>query len=207
VTTDVAAAAALTLYLAGLVVAFGARSCIHRRRTGSTGFRGLSGAPGSAEWWGATLFAAALVLGAAGPALVLTGTTTPIAMPPAVQWAGLAVAIAGFAGVLAAQAGMGSSWRIGVDTTERTGLVTSGMFAVVRNPIFTAMLTALLGLTLLVPTGVTAAALVCLLLAVEIQVRLVEEPYLIHAHGYAYASYSERVGRFLPGLGRLTHNR
>ena len=143
-TTDVAAAAALTLYLAGLVVAFGARSCIHRRRTGSTGFRGLSGAPGSAEWWGATLFAAALVLGAAGPALVLTGTTTPIAMPPAVQWAGLAVAIAGFAGVLAAQAGMGSSWRIGVDTTERTGLVTSGMFAVVRNPIFTAMLTALL---------------------------------------------------------------
>ena len=69
------------------------------------------------------------------------------------------------------------------------------------------MLTALLGLALLVPTGMTAAALVCLLLAVEIQVRLVEEPYLIRIHGYAYAGYSERVGRFLPGLGRLTHNR
>ncbi|PYG00281.1 hypothetical protein SAMN05216184_104223 [Georgenia satyanarayanai] len=53
----------------------------------------------------------------------------------------------------------------------------------------------------------TAAALLCLLLAVEIQVRLVEEPYLIRAHGHAYASYSERVGRFLPGLGRLTHDR
>ncbi|PYG00280.1 Phospholipid methyltransferase [Georgenia satyanarayanai] len=63
------------------------------------------------------------------------------------------MAIAGFAGVLAAQAAMGSSWRTGVDPTERTGLVTSGMFAVVRNPIFTAMLTALLGLTLLVPTA------------------------------------------------------
>lgn len=206
-TTDAAAATALTLYLAGLLAAFGARSWIHRRRTGSTGFRGLSGAPGSAEWWGVVLFAAALMLGAAGPALVLTGTMAPIPLPAGVQWAGLALAIAGFAGVLAAQAGMGASWRIGVDTTERTGLVTSGIFAVVRNPIFTAMLTALLGLTLLVPTAVTAAALVCLLLAVEIQVRLVEEPYLIRTHGYAYESYSERVGRFLPGLGRLTHNR
>jgi len=36
--------------------------------------------------------------------------------------------------------------------------------------------------------AVTAAALVCLLLAVEIQVRLVEEPYLIRPHGHAYAS-------------------
>src|SRR5690625_89830 len=143
---ETAAAAALTLFLAGLVAAFGARSWIHRRRTGSTGFRGLSGAPGSAEWWGGIFFAAALVLGAAGPALALTGATAPIALPAGVQWAGLAVAIAGFVGVLAAQAGMGASWRIGVDTTERTGLVTSGMFAVVRNPIFTAMLTALLGL-------------------------------------------------------------
>lgn len=44
-TAETAAAAALTLYLAGLVAAFGARSWIHRRRTGSTGFRGLSGAP------------------------------------------------------------------------------------------------------------------------------------------------------------------
>ncbi|MEE6289314.1 isoprenylcysteine carboxylmethyltransferase family protein [Georgenia sp. MJ173] len=206
-TTDAAAATALTLYLAGLVAAFGARSWIHRRRTGSTGFRGLSGAPGSAESWGGTLFTAALALGAAGPALVLTGTTAPITLPPAILWAGFALAIAGFAGVLAAQAGMGASWRIGVDTTERTGLVTSGMFAVVRNPIFTAMLTALLGVTLLVPTAVTATALVCLLLAVEIQVRLVEEPYLIRTHGHAYASYSGRVGRFLPGLGQLTRNR
>jgi len=205
-TAETAAAAALTLLLAGLVAAFGARSWIHRRRTGSTGFRGLSGAPGSAEWWGGIFFAAALVLGAAGPALALTGATAPIALPAGVQWAGLAVAIAGFVGVLAAQAGMGASWRIGVDTTERTGLVTSGMFAVVRNPIFTAMLTALLGLALLVTTAVTVAALVCLLLAVEIQVRLVEEveePYLLRTHGPAYARYAQRVGRFLPGLGTL----
>jgi protein-S-isoprenylcysteine O-methyltransferase Ste14 len=37
-------------------------------------------------------------------------------------------------------ASMGASWRIGVDPSERTDLVTGGAFALVRNPIFSAML-------------------------------------------------------------------
>ncbi|MGQ1797409.1 methyltransferase family protein [Kocuria oceani] len=98
---------------------------------------------------------------------------------------------------------MGASWRVGVDASERTELVTTGAFAVVRNPIFTAMLTTLVGLTLLVPTMVSAAALLCLLVAVELQVRLVEEPYLLRTHRQAYTSYAAHVGRFVPGLGRL----
>lgn len=203
-TMDTAAAvAALTLYIAGLVTAFGVRSWIHYRRTGTTGFRALTGGTGPAERWGGILFAAAVVLGAAAPTLVLTGTTAPMDLPEGIRWFGLAVAIVGFVGVLAAQTGMGASWRIGVDANEHTGLVTSGAFAVVRNPIFTAMLIALLGLALLVPTAVSAAAFLVLLLAVEIQVRLVEEPYLHSTHGHAYVSYTQRVGRFLPGLGRL----
>jgi protein-S-isoprenylcysteine O-methyltransferase Ste14 len=201
--TEVAPALALGLYLAGLVAAFGVRSWIHRRRTGSSGFRGVSGAPGSPEWWGGALFAAALVLGAAGPVLALTGTVTAPRLPQVFPWVGLIVTVVGFLGVLAAQAGMGASWRVGVDATERTELVTTGAFAVVRNPIFTAMLTTLAGLTLLVPTMVSAAAWLCLLVAVELQVRFVEEPYLLLTHRQAYASYAARVGRFLPGLGRL----
>jgi hypothetical protein len=39
-----------------------------------------------------------------------------------------------------AQFAMAESWRIGVDPNERTPLVTTGAFAMVRNPIFTAML-------------------------------------------------------------------
>ena len=198
-----AATLALSLYLAGLAVAFGARSWIHRRRTGSTGFRGLSGAPGSAEWWGGILFAIALVLGAAGPVLALTGAVAAPRLPAAFTWAGAFITIVGFFGVLAAQAGMGASWRVGVDATERTELVTTGAFAVVRNPIFTAMLTTMAGLALLVPTAVSAAALLCLLVAVELQVRLVEEPYLLRTHRQVYASYAAATGRFVPGLGRL----
>ncbi len=116
---------------------------------------------------------------------------------------GLVVAIAGFVGVFAAQTGMGTSWRIGVEETARTDLVVDGLFAVVRNPIFTAMVTVQAGLTLMVPTWLSGAAVACLIVAVELQVRLIEEPYLLQIHGTAYRDYATATGRFLPGIGRL----
>ena len=49
-----------------------------------------------------------------------------------------------------------TGWRIGVDRRERTDLVTTGVFAHVRNPIVTAMVVAQLGIVLLVPTWISA---------------------------------------------------
>ncbi|GAA4289098.1 isoprenylcysteine carboxylmethyltransferase family protein [Georgenia daeguensis] len=199
-----AAGLALGLYGAGLVIMFGFRSWAHRRRTGSSGFRGLSGPSGSCEWWGGVLFAAALALGALSPVLALSGVVGVYAWTPGwLSWVGLLAVIAAIAGVLIAQSGMGASWRIGVDADERTDLVTTGPFAKVRNPIFSAMITALLGMTLMVPSVLTVAALLALVVAVELQVRFVEEPYLVRVHGMAYLSYARTVGRFVPGLGRL----
>jgi len=42
--------AALALFAAFAVLGFGWRSWVQRRRTGSTGFNGISGHPGSVEW-------------------------------------------------------------------------------------------------------------------------------------------------------------
>ena len=131
-------AVALVLYVVALVVLFGVRSWVQHRRTGSTGFRGISGTPREAGWWGGVLFIAAIALGLAGPLLAVTGTV-PADPHPAVAAVGLVVALTGFAATLAGQTGMGASWRIGVDEAERTDLVTTGVFAHVRNPIFTAM--------------------------------------------------------------------
>ena len=52
--------------------------------------------------------------------------------------------------------------------------------------------------------GAAAAALL-LVVGIQLQVRLVEEPYLSRVHGVRYQAYAARAGRFLPGLGRLTH--
>lgn len=200
------AALALALYVLYLALAFGLRTLIQLRRTGSTGFHGLGGRPGSAEWLAGVGFTLALLLGAAAPVLALLDLVEPVAAldSTAVHAAGLALALAGIGATFYAQVAMGTSWRIGVDESERTELVTAGPFATVRNPIFAAMLPTGLGLTLLVPSWVAFAGFVGLAIALELQVRVVEEPYLRRAHGEAYAAYAARVGRFFPGLGRLS---
>src|SRR5687768_9683014 len=95
---------ALALYLAGLVLAFGVRTWVQIRRTGTSGFRGISGRPGSLAWWGGVLFPAAVLLGLAAPVLALAGTTPPmLAAHPAVAAAGVALGVAGLVVVLLAQ--------------------------------------------------------------------------------------------------------
>lgn len=192
---------ALALYALYLALALGLRLALHRRRTGSSGFRGISGRPGSAEWIGGVLFVLGWAVGIAGCLF------DPIAAldTAAVQVAGLFLYGAGLAGTLVAQEAMRSSFRIGVDETERTALVTDGPFALVRNPIYSAMLPALLGLALLAGSAVALAGFVLILVALELQTRLVEEPYLLRVHGREYSRYAARVGRFVPGLGRLAH--
>ncbi|MFE0592299.1 methyltransferase family protein [Micromonospora echinospora] len=195
---------ALLLYLLGLLLAFGWRTLTQWRSTGDTGLRLDAGPPGTLRWWAKLLFVAALLLGFAGPVAALAGLSSLSGLDHrALHVVGLLLAVAGIVAALAAQLAMGSSWRIGVDPTERTSLVTGGPFALARNPIFTAMAATTLGLALMVPNAVALAAWLVLVLALQLQVRAVEEPYLTSVHGADYARYAARVGRFLPGLGRI----
>jgi protein-S-isoprenylcysteine O-methyltransferase Ste14 len=196
---------ALGCYAVYLALAFVLRSVIQLRRTGSTGFKGVSGHPLSLEWWAGILFGVALVIGVLAPVLDVTDVLAPIGAVdgPGAHALGLVLFGLGLAATLYAQLAMGESWRVGVDESERTDLVTGGPFAVVRNPIFAAMIPTSLGLALMVPNVVALAGFAALLLALEIQVRLVEEPYLRRVHGQAYASYAARTGRFAPNVGRM----
>lgn len=196
--------AALLLFVAYLAIGFGVRTWVQWRRTGDTGFRGISGRPGSPEWWAGVLFVLALAAGFMGPVAAMAGLApvTPLTMP-LVQTAGVLLAIAGIVATFLTQVDMGTSWRIGVDAAERTELVTTGAFARVRNPIFTAMAATGLGLALMVPNVVALAGAALLLVALELQVRVVEEPYLHTTHGTVYAVYAARTGRFIPGVGRV----
>lgn len=193
---------ALGLEVVFFALAFGWRSWVQWRRTGATGFiRPRRGAP-PAELAGSIGFVVALALLVAAPVADVVGLSRLGFLDTA--WAaaaGFVLATAGVVLTLVAQVAMGDSWRIGVDAAERTELVTSGVFSLVRNPIFTAMLIATTGLVFLVPNLVAVAALVVLTVALEVQVRFVEEPYLSVAHGIAYDDYRRSAGRFLPGVG------
>ena len=122
--------------------------------------------------------------------------------PVVVTLAGWAVFGAGLATAVAAQAHMGRSWRIGIDRAP-TDLVTSGFFRFVRNPIYTGMVAMTLGVTMAAPSVFTLGGCVTTAAAVAVQARL-EERHLLGIHGRTYRAYAARVGRFLPGFGRLT---
>jgi protein-S-isoprenylcysteine O-methyltransferase Ste14 len=195
---------ALALLVLYGVVALGARMVLHRRRTGSSGFIGAGEAP--VERVVAVLFVASFALLVAAPILDLAGALDPIgALDGSVGHAiGGLLAVTGIAAVALAQGAMGKSWRIGVDPAERTGLVTGGPFFLARNPIYTAMIATFAGIALLVPSIAALAGLIALIAALELQTRVVEEPYLLGVHGDEYAHYAGRIGRFVPWVGRLS---
>lgn len=199
------AAAALVLYGVSLAITFGVRVVLQLRRTGSTGLHGLPPGAGPWEWIAGGMFIAGLLMGGAAPILALLGILDPIPALDGVvgNTIGLVLAVGGIALTFGAQLAMGDSWRVGVDPEERTELVTDGPFKLVRNPIYSAMLPTVFGLVLMVPSALAVAAIVTLFVGLELQVRLVEEPYLLQVHGDVYASYSARVGRFVPRLGLL----
>lgn len=196
---------ALALYFA---LAFGWRSWVQWRRTGSTGFRGISGSVGSAEWTGGLLFVVALVAAPLAASADLLQWLPRLAALDHdwIRGLGMVMALLGTSGTLWSQMAMGTSWRIGVDDDERTQLVAGGPFRWVRNPIFTSMACGLTGIALLTPNVLAFTACVALILALQLQVRWVEEPYLTRAHGEAYLAYARRTGRFLPFVGLWRNN-
>jgi protein-S-isoprenylcysteine O-methyltransferase Ste14 len=181
------------------------RTALQWWRTGSGGVRGFSGAVGSLEWNAGLLVSLGLAAGAISPVATLRawpGGTLLFSSDP-IHWAGAVLICVGILGALVAQLAMGDSWRIGVDEKEVTDLVTHGVFAWVRNPIFSFILISGAGLLALVPNLFSILAFALTVSGIEIQVRAVEEPYLERTHGPAYRVYASRVGRLLPGFGRL----
>lgn len=196
---------AIWMLIAFGVLTIGVRVAVQVRRTGRTGLIGLRRDAGAADWLSGVLFIGGMAMGVASVILVLQDSLDPIDSLDvgAVHGIGIALAAAGGLAVFAAQLGMGESWRIGVSDEERTDLVTGGWFSVCRNPIYTSMIAGWLGFALIVPTWLGFAAVVVIALGLELQVRAVEEPYLLRTHHDEYGRYASRVGRFVPGVGRL----
>lgn len=197
------AIAALALFAALMLVIGAVRRRIQLGRTGDSGNRRTLRPDGSLEWWAlAVADLGYLMVGFGAPIVDLAGLPQ-LVDNRVVHGLGVVLAVLGIVLTFAAQLSLGQSWRIGVDEAERTALVTSGAFRVVRNPIFAALILVFLGLTLMVPNLVSIAGLLVTVTGIELQVRLIEEPYLTRIHGRAYTDYATRVGRFLPALGRL----
>jgi len=193
-----------------MLIGFGAltffgRVAIQLRQTGDTGLIGLRPDAGPADWLSGILFIGGMAMAVTSVVLVLQDSlgTIDAIDTTALNVLGIVLASAGGLAVFGAQVGMGASWRIGVRDDQDTDLITRGWFSLVRNPIYTAMIVGWTGFALIVPTWLGIAAVAVIALGLELQVRAVEEPYLVRAHGEEYRAYAARVGRFVPGIGRF----
>ena len=172
-------------------VVFAVRGALHTRRTGESPFRGGAGIAGPAA---IAVWVLVVLAGPIGDALGLgrLWRNAPLGV------VGALVAGAAIVGSVWASVAMGRWWRIGVDPTEHTDLVVAGPFRFVRNPIYVAMLAFAAGLTLMIPNVLSVALSVLAAAAMNLHVRLVEEPHLERQHPIAYPRYRRATGRFVP---------
>jgi protein-S-isoprenylcysteine O-methyltransferase Ste14 len=194
----------LVLEISFLVLAVGGRAWLQRRWTGSSGITIRQAAVTPAERAVKLLLLLTVVGLGVTTALALDDGAAPGQWhaPDAVRAAGLALAVLGIAGTLWAQVAMGTDWRIGMDHETPTNLVTDGPFRWVRNPIYTAMVVFVAGIALALPSVLTALLVLATAAEVQLQVRRVEEPFLLERHDRDFATWAARAGRFLPGIGR-----
>ena len=99
----------------------------------------------------------------------------PYLQLPGIQYTGFIMVHLSLAWIVIAQRQMNRSWRIGIDEKNKTALVTHGLFAVSRNPVFLGMIISTLGIFLLLPNAVTFFITICTYIVIQIQIRLEEE--------------------------------
>ena len=130
------------------------------------------------------------------------GPLSVVDVHPARGYVGIALMVLATSLIVTSQAELGRNWRMCIDE-NRTDLVTSGLYQYVRNPIYTGTILLLLGVLTLAPGPWAVLLLVFGTYNVALQARL-EEAHLVKLHGDTYLAYATKVGRFLPGVGRVS---
>jgi protein-S-isoprenylcysteine O-methyltransferase Ste14 len=92
---------------------------------------------------------------------------------------------------------MGRSWSLAVVPDRDTSLVQTGIFGLVRHPIYGLSIALMLCSVVVVPT-VLMAGIALVHVAVLILKARSEEQHLLIAHGQSYLDYTRRTGRFFP---------
>jgi protein-S-isoprenylcysteine O-methyltransferase Ste14 len=94
---------------------------------------------------------------------------------------------------------LGKSWRLAVDQEEKTMLVTSGPYAVVRHPIYALQALLIIGSWMVLPTPFLLLAALVLGCCYVVKAAD-EERHLLKMHKEDYVRYCDKVGCFLPRL-------
>ena len=112
------------------------------------------------------------------------------------RWAGVVVCFIGLLGFYLSLRAFGDSFRVGIDDKNPDKLVTTGIFAISRNPIYVSFAFFFLGIFLVMPTLIFMLIFLFAVLLFHRQV-LREEKFLKSYYGKDYVRYCQRVPRYL----------
>jgi protein-S-isoprenylcysteine O-methyltransferase Ste14 len=113
----------------------------------------------------------------------------------AIAWAGVVFCLVGLQLLLWSLISFGRSFRIGIDIERPDRLITTGVFAFSRNPIYVAFSSILLGQLLIRPNWLLAVYLIAAICLFHRQI-LREEGFLARHYGKEYEIYCRRVRRY-----------
>jgi protein-S-isoprenylcysteine O-methyltransferase Ste14 len=113
-----------------------------------------------------------------------------------IAWAGAVLCLAGLLLMFSSLVSFGRSFRVGIDTEHSDKLVTTGVFAFSRNPIYVAFALILLGQFLVITNWILLVYLAAGVWLFRRQV-LREEDYLKKRYGEEYAEYCRQVRRYV----------
>ncbi|MGH6849095.1 MAG: methyltransferase family protein [Methylocella sp.] len=113
-----------------------------------------------------------------------------------ISLAGVLFCLAGLSFLFLSLVSFGTSFRVGIDQDQPDKLVTTGVFAFTRNPIYVAFALILLGQFLLFSNWILLVYMVAAIGLFHRQV-LREEEFLRKHYGQQYSEYCDRVRRYL----------
>lgn len=116
------------------------------------------------------------------------------------KWLGLGISFLSMVWIFTAQMQMRDSWRIGIDYSENNALITHGLFAISRNPIFLGILVSYIGFFLMMPNTLSFGLGLVSYVSISTQIRL-EEDYLMDCNKPAYRTYRSKVNRWFGRRG------
>ncbi|WP_085994311.1 methyltransferase family protein [Oceanobacillus senegalensis] len=112
------------------------------------------------------------------------------------RWLGVVLCLSGLILFLFSILSFGKSFRVGIDEEKPGELITTGVFAISRNPIYTAFGLILTGIFLILPNWIVLLFVVGGFWLFHRQVKL-EEKSLKKIYGREYEEYCKSVRRYL----------
>lgn len=119
----------------------------------------------------------------------------PFGLPDWERWLGLVLAACGVVFFLLAITAMRDNWRAGVDDSQKTEMVTRGVYKYSRNPAFFGFDLLYIGTMLALPNVLLFLVSMGAIILLHLQIRE-EEAFLPSVFGDSYLEYKQRTPRY-----------